>query len=474
MPDAILDDRPQSDGLETIGGGDHRERPTGGCLADQHYQSSLPRTQRFAVGESFDEWPMPEVNSEPLDFRGASMFVHSCPEADGSNLEVLGFLPPKPHRTQRVPSMDQEQLIRRLSLPRFLFRAGARALGGPGPYAPGLATSLFQDSVEAFLRILAETGGVDLKSQVSFDGLVDKVSKSYPSVSGHKAALFRLNKIRVAFKHYGTSISGEDALHFREGAQAFLRETTRDALGLDFERASLVSVIGHRRTENRLLEAQEAVEAGRLREALECAAVALQIYLNARSVHRARVTSHRLWGLPRLDYRSADRRLQKSLTELTKWTVSHFEELHKSMDLLRYGIDLMAYWRFLDIAPNVQISMTGVRSTSWFRSTDTLTQEEAEFSIEFVVDSALRIGASDIHEEIWRDLKRIGQVEAEQDSRVMVYPRDDSEVIRSVSAGEVLTAVSELHGAETADYVAILQDGEAAFIRRDHVRMLSE
>ena len=286
VPDAILDDRPQSDGLETIGGGDHRERPTGGCLADQHYQSSLPRTQRFAVGESFDEWPMPEVNSEPLDFRGASMFVHSCPEADGSNLEVLGFLPPKPHRTQRVPSMDQEQLIRRLSLPRFLFRAGARALGGPGPYAPGLATSLFQDSVEAFLRILAETGGVDLKSQVSFDGLVDKVSKSYPSVSGHKAALFRLNKIRVAFKHYGTSISGEDALHFREGAQAFLRETTRDALGLDFERASLVSVIGHRRTENRLLEAQEAVEAEHLREALDCAAVALQTYLNARSVHR--------------------------------------------------------------------------------------------------------------------------------------------------------------------------------------------
>ena len=40
--------------------------------------------------------------------------------------------------------MDQELLIRRLSLPRFLYRAGAVALDGSGPYAFGLATRCFK------------------------------------------------------------------------------------------------------------------------------------------------------------------------------------------------------------------------------------------------------------------------------------------------------------------------------------------
>ena len=164
--------------------------------------------------------------------------------------------------------MDQETLTRRLSLPRFLFREGVAALGRSGPYGSGLATSLFQDSVEALLRILAEAGRVNVGPQLSFDSLVNRVSDSYGSVSEHKAALFRLNKARVAFKHHGISVSEEDAIHFRGSVRAFLTETTRKALGLDFERASLVSAIGHRRTENWLHKAEEAHKADDYAEAM--------------------------------------------------------------------------------------------------------------------------------------------------------------------------------------------------------------
>ena len=407
------------------------------------------------------------------EYSDTMMHLRRMPTLTRRNLLTL---PPPSHSTTAqdvdASSMDQASLVRRLSLSRFLFRAGADALRGPGPYAFGLATSLFQDSVEALLRILAETGRVNVAPHVSFDVLIDKVGDSYSSVREHKAALSRLNKARVNFKHHGISVFEEDAIHFRESAQAFLTEVTKAALGLDFQRASLVSVIGHRRTENWLLKAREAAEAGRYREALEHAAIAFRIYLNARSVHRALATSHRLWGPPPLDYNTADRQLQRSLTRLTKWTVSHFEELHKSMDLLRHGIDLMAYWRFLGMTPNVEVSSTGAHSIVWVSSTDNPTQEDAEFCMDFVVDSALRIGASEMHVEMWRDLKRIGQVEAEQDSVVKVYPRDDAAVIRSVLIGEVLVAVSEAHGPETEDYVAVLQDGEAAFIRSDHVRRI--
>ena len=369
--------------------------------------------------------------------------------------------------------MDQELLIRRLSLPRFLFRAGVAALGGSGPYASGLATSLFQDSVEAFLRILAETGKVNVAPQVSFDVLIDKVSTSYGTVSEHKAALTRLNKARVGFKHHAVSVSREDAVHFRKTARAFLAEVTFDALNLDFERASLISAIGHKRTENWLHKAQAAVEVADYSAALKCAATAFSIYLNTRSVHRARGTSHRLWGPPSMNYESGHP-LRRPLTEFAEWAIAHFEELHKTMDFLSHGLDIMAYWRFLELTPHVAPTTTDALSTSAGPSNpaDSPTKEDATFCIEFVVDSALRIGASHTQEDPWRRLERIGQVAATEDSVVRVYPRDDSEVIRSVLAGEVLTVVAG-YIAQAEDYVAILQDAEAAYVQMGHLRLLS-
>ena len=55
---------------------------------------------------------------------------------------------------------------------------------------------------------------------------------------------------------------------------------------------------------------------------------------------------------------------------------------------------------------------------------------------------------------------------------VRVYPRDDAEVIRSVSAGEVLTVVAGYID-QAEDYVAILQDEEAAYVQVGHLRLLS-
>ena len=360
----------------------------------------------------------------------------------------------------QVPShrgypMDQEALIRRLSLSRFFFRRGIVALRGSGPYAPGLATSLFQDSVEAFLRILAETGKVNVGPQVSFDHLIDKVSNPYGSVSEHKAALSRLNKARVGFKHHAVSVSREDAVHFRETVRAFLTEVTADALQLDFERASLISAIGHRRTENRLQEAQAAIEVADYGTALECAATAFSIYLDTRSVHRARGNSHRLWGPP-FDYQHGH-----PLRPFAEWAIAHFEELHKAMDFLGHGLDITAYWRFLELT-------SGGHSTS----ANGPTKEDATFCIEFVVDSVLRIGACHTQENPWRTLEQIGQVEAKEDSVVRVYPRDDSEVIRPVSAGEELTVVAGYID-QAEDYVSILQDEEAAYVQMGHLRLLS-
>lgn len=365
--------------------------------------------------------------------------------------------------------MDHESLIRRLSLPRFLYRAGAVALDGSGPYASGLATSLFQDSVEAFLRILAETGGVNVGPQVSFDALIDKVGVCYGSVSEHKAALSRLNKARVGFKHHAVSVFRDDAVHFRETARTFLTEVTKDALGLEFERASLISAIGHRRTENWLHKAQAALADDDYSTALKHAATAFQIYLNSRSVHKARGNSHRLWGPPE-NYESGH-----PLRSFARWVIAHFDEIHMAMDLLSHGLDITGYWRFLELTSHGAPTMTGALSTSGGPASthaDGLTKEDATFCVEFVVDSALRIGARHTQKDPWRRLVQIGQVEAKQESVVRVYPRDDSEVIRPISIGEELTVVAGYID-QVEDYVAILQDDEAAYVEMGHLRLLS-
>ena len=369
--------------------------------------------------------------------------------------------------------MNQERLIRRLALPRFLFRTGEVALGGPGPYAPGLATSLFQDSVEAFLRILAERSYVNVGPQVWFDDLVAKVADSHDSVSGHKAALFRLNKARVAFKHQGLSAAKEDALHFRESARSFLTEITSEVFDLDFANVSLVSTIGHQRTENWLRRAQEAVAADHYSRAMVHAAKAFHIYMNAKSIHRTHATSRRYWGgPPSHNFRSAGRELRLPLTEFAEWTVAHFEEVNKSVDMLSHGLDIMAYWRFSHLTPRVATSMTGVLSTTWdVGSSPEPTKEETEFCIDFVIDSALRLGANHISEDTPISAVSGGTVEATDATVVRVYPKDDSEVIRSVAAGEKLTVVSG-HVSQVEGFIAVVQDGEAAFVPAEHVREL--
>ena len=369
--------------------------------------------------------------------------------------------------------MDQRLLIRRMSLPRYLFRAGLLALRGHGPYASGLATSLFQDSIEAFLRVLAETGKVNVGPQVSFDTLLDRVGASYGPVLDHKAALSRLNKARVAFKHHGISVSEEDAAHFCESTRAFLTDITRDTLGLDFASVSLISTIGHRRTENWLRKAQEAVAASDYCKAMESVAVAFYIYLNAMSVHRARSNTRRYRGPLSSTFYSANDQLRRLLSEFTEWVAAHFEELNHNVDLLSHDLDVMAYRRFLDLTPNVTETMAGTLSINWLTTSDPQpTKEDTEFCIDFVVDSVLKIGASYTQQDPWSVLESIGQVEVRKESVVKLYPKDDSEVIRSVSVGDILTVVSR-RSDRRDDYIAISQDGEAAFVLASHVRLSS-
>jgi len=60
----------------------------------------IAEMQRFAIGETFDEWPMPEVNSEAIDFRLASESFTPVRKLRRRHLETLRLL--TPHQKRRA------------------------------------------------------------------------------------------------------------------------------------------------------------------------------------------------------------------------------------------------------------------------------------------------------------------------------------------------------------------------------------
>ncbi len=63
----------------------------------------IAEMRRFAIGESFDEWPMPELNSEELDFRVASEAFAPVRKLTRKNLETLRLL--TRHQGRLVPTV---------------------------------------------------------------------------------------------------------------------------------------------------------------------------------------------------------------------------------------------------------------------------------------------------------------------------------------------------------------------------------
>ena len=77
----------------------------------------LAEMQRFARGESFDEQPMPEFDSEAIDFRAASESFSDFRKLTEGDLDVLRLY--TTHQGRRVPSVGGLLLFGRDRLARF-------------------------------------------------------------------------------------------------------------------------------------------------------------------------------------------------------------------------------------------------------------------------------------------------------------------------------------------------------------------
>ena len=283
---------------------------------------------------------------------------------------------PPPHARTELPSTV---VLRRLTLPRFLFRTARSTLHvARPPHSWGLATSLLQDTVEILLRLTAEHHGLPVNAKAPFESLLGQVEERFPGVAGHRTSLTTLNATRTAFKHRGQGVSFDDAQIFLANVELFLAYICEEAFGVDFARVSLADSIGHLRTQNWLTKADSAFDAGDYTQAVAHAAKAMAVYMSHSTRNDVAIA---LRPPPLRD---------NPFPALEKWADA-LSLVQTRLDLFTRGVDVADFDRFVMLTPRTTLTRHGHIVQAPQTDTPPPTRDEARFCIDFAVDAALAL-----------------------------------------------------------------------------------
>ena len=354
-----------------------------------------------------------------------------------------------------------DNLHRRLTLSKYLFRQARRILLQSEPYSRGLATSLLHDSVEVFLRVLTERFKIEVPRRENFLQLFDNVRKSIDCVGEHSAAIKRLNTARVGFKHEGLDVGATDVEAFLANVEAFLSEVCKEELRVDFATLSLVNAIGHRRTQNWLEKAREALRAEHYTESVAHSAAAMAIYLHHRDTRRHE--------RPDPSYYIGSS--SSELNAVAEWILDYVEPIRARLDLVSHGIDVVLYDKFEALTPGVSVERDGTVRQYGLKSKTAPSREDARFCYDFAVDSALALHDIEMPARI-QQTSHNARARVTTPCALIVHPETNPpEVIRVAEASEELLIAPQLYRRilppDRSEFVPIIQDGDVAYVRRD-------
>lgn len=125
--------------------------------------------------------------------------------------------------------------IQRLTFVRFLHEQGITQSSQPEPLSAAAVLS-FQDAVEHLLLIAADHLKVNLPTSMQFLQYWERLNPALPTGQElpNKQALDRVNKIRVALKHYGTIPSTQAIQQAKADVSTFFTDATKMIFDVDF------------------------------------------------------------------------------------------------------------------------------------------------------------------------------------------------------------------------------------------------
>jgi hypothetical protein len=331
-------------------------------------------------------------------------------------------------QSEEAMPIPDAAIMKRLGYVRLLFDQAVSQSYAPPPldFSSVLA---FHDVMEFFFVIAVDHAGgnqdIDLKN-----AFVDNAKKLRSADGTRMSCLDAVNRIgldRNGFKHNG-SIPGPDQIEgARRGATRFLEMNCPRFFGVDFDDISMLHIVTQDDVRARLTAARAAADVDDLHTAMAEVAIAFHQLLSDWG-HGKRIGSSRetLHLSPYQDHRSRrsispwyqarDNDANRAISALVSSVISAFEETDKELATLRRvlrvqvaGLDMARYARFSMLTPDVNMQRGGELYAVHLHGQYHYSAENYDFCEAFVVDSALRLGATDFNmwmPETFGDVKR--------------------------------------------------------------------
>jgi hypothetical protein len=161
------------------------------------------------------------------------------------------------------------QTVQRLAFARFLYEQGVAQCNQPEPLSATAVLS-FQDAVEHLLLLSADHLRINLPSDMKFLQYWERLKPALPQGESlpSKQAMDRLNRLRVALKHYGTIPSSAAIAQAKADVTTFFTDATSMIFGVGFAAVDMIDLVSREKTVAILRAAHERAEAGDVPDAM--------------------------------------------------------------------------------------------------------------------------------------------------------------------------------------------------------------
>lgn len=289
--------------------------------------------------------------------------------------------------------MDKKDELKRLALIKKLFLIGVRQ-SEQNEIVACFSILSFHDSIEMFLRLLAEKKDVN-SSKLDFMKYWDKIEGI-----GLKESMRSLNDLRKNLKHKGIIPAKSEVNSSKTNACEFFRQNCKKFFSTNFESLSLVELIENVDIRKQLRIAQENLFSSKYEDCIKECAYAFDDLLYSFEENKYRWGSSPFNFGRSLDYfgnnffNQAQPFETGKLNEFADAVSESISCLQKAMRIISLGIDYKEYSKFITLTPEVKRSSFGRRLDDVYGK-KIWSEQNCQFCIDFVIDTALVFEESD-------------------------------------------------------------------------------
>lgn len=283
--------------------------------------------------------------------------------------------------------------IHKLLLARRLLDLARENLSSANDLSLSIGVNLLQDSVEAFLLAVAEYVNAQVQLKTTFEQYIDLVDEQIaPRRLPFRARLLALNKLRVNSKHFGLAPAQSEVSGLLVTIREFYDEVATTVLGVTFGSVSLIDLLKDGEAKELISAAEKAFAVGDFATCLfNCRkAIFVQIeyaYDIAPFAEASAPTNLLSQAISKAPYAARNKEyIDKNVRDPTDYIVLDHSEF--DLDLIRKGIDTVAFWNVWRLTPEVYRS---AKDCQWVQKYDfgKLEAEGLRDRAEYVLDTTI-------------------------------------------------------------------------------------